>query len=152
MTDKTHTTPKARAMTVLLGGSTFGSIAVSSDEFRAIQRLYGFKPESPNEKPPPPPAPKREDFDLKRKYDDAVEKHEKALKLHASWEDPMALMQAGADRNAFRYAEADGLRIIAWLAKYVPTGEDPLKHIVQLAIECGLDVDPEDAEWATHEE
>lgn len=39
-----------------------------------------------------------------------------------------------------------------WLAKYVPPGEDPLRHLVQLAVNAGWDVDPEDVEWAETEE
>jgi len=57
------------------------------------------------------------------------------------------LKQAGADRNLFRHAEHDGLRIIAWLAKFVEPGTDPLKTVVQLAIDSGLDVSPTDIEW-----
>lgn len=58
-------------------------------------------------------------------------------------------MQAGADRNALRRAEADGLRLVAWLARYVPSGEDPLKTLIQVASDAGFDVDPEDFDWAT---
>lgn len=58
------------------------------------------------------------------------------------------LMAAGARRNALREAEADGLRLMAWLAKYVPVGSDPLKTLVTMAGDAGLDVDAEDLEWA----
>jgi hypothetical protein len=60
-------------------------------------------------------------------------------------------MQAGADRNMVRHAESDGIRLIAWLAKYVPEGEDPLKTLVQLAVDAGWDVDPSDVTWADAE-
>lgn len=59
-----------------------------------------------------------------------------------------ALMQAAADRNAFRHAEADGLRLLAWISRFVPAGEDPLKTLVEMAAESGCDVDPEDVMWA----
>ena len=58
------------------------------------------------------------------------------------------LLQAGADRNMFRHAEHDGLRLLAWLAKWVEPGTDPLKVLVQVAVAAGWNVDPEDAEWA----
>lgn len=77
---------------------------------------------------------------VKRLYKFKPEKKER--------EDLQRLMQAGADRNALRHAESDGLRLLAWLAKYVPAGEDPLKHLVQLASDAGWDVNPEDVAWA----
>ena len=64
----------------------------------------------------------------------------------------VTMMQAGADRNAMRHASCDGLRMLAWLAKYVPAGEDPVKTLVQFAVSAGCDVDPEDIEWSTEED
>jgi hypothetical protein len=58
-------------------------------------------------------------------------------------------VQAGTDRNVMRHAEFDGLRMMAWLAQYVEPGQDPLRTLVQLAIEAGIDVMPEDVDWAT---
>lgn len=148
----TITTPKSRLSMQLLGvGVVAGSVALTRDEFGAINKLYGFKPEKPNKKPPPPKAPNREDFDTQWKYEDALKKHEAALKAHANWQDPMPLMQAGANRNALRHAESDGLRLLAWLARFVPEGEDPLKTLVQAALDAGWDVNPDDVEWAEAE-
>jgi len=135
-------------MALLLGFKVCGSIALTPDEFRGIQKLYRFTPEGPNKKPEPPVAPKPEDFDVEWKYKDALRAHKIALQRHENWEDPQALMQAGADRNALRHAEADGLRLLAWIAQYVPAGEDPLKHLIQMAIEADLVVDPADRDWA----
>jgi hypothetical protein len=56
--------------------------------------------------------------------------------------------QAGTDRNVMRHAEFDGLRMVAWLAQYVEPGQDPLRTLVQLAVEAGIDVTPEDVDWA----
>lgn len=58
------------------------------------------------------------------------------------------LMHAGMTRNAFRHLEGDGARMLAWFARYVPAGADPLKHLVQIVSEAGLDVEGEDVEWA----
>jgi hypothetical protein len=60
--------------------------------------------------------------------------------------------QGGADINLFRHAECDGLRIMAWLARYVPAGEDPLKTVIEMAIAAEFDVDPGDVEYAQGEE
>lgn len=146
------TTPRTAMMMQLLGSAvTAGSVTLSRDEFTAVKKLYGYKKEKPNQKPPPPAAPKREDFDTQYKFDDAARHHERALKAHANWQDPLPLMQAGADRNAIRHAEADGLRLLAWLAKFVPAGEDPLKTLVRAVADAGWDVDHEDIAWADDE-
>lgn len=142
------TTPMAATMVQLLGGVTSGGVAVTHDEFRAIKKLYGYVPEKPNKKPPAPKPPKREDFKGSYEYENARQKHEEALKAHGKWTDPRAFMQAGADRNAFREAEADGLRLLAWIAKFVEPGQDPLKTLIQFAIEAGVSVDPSDVTWA----
>ena len=98
--------PKSEVLLRLLGGKTFKSVALTTDELRAIEKLYGFHPE-----------------------DDV-------------------LYQAGADRDMFRHAEADGLRLLAWIAKYVEKGQDPVKTLIQFASESGVDVSPEDYEGA----
>jgi hypothetical protein len=147
------TTPYAAVMGQLLGvGMVSSSVAMSKSEFKAVQKLYGYVPEKPNEKPPPPPLPVRADFKSEWDFTKALENHKLALKDHTKWTDPRPLYQAGADRNTVRHAEADGLRLLAWIAKYVPEGEDPLKTLVQLASEAGFEVDPADAAWANGDE
>lgn len=56
--------------------------------------------------------------------------------------------QAGADRNLIRHAQLDGLRLVAWLAKYLQEGDDPLAYIVGVMADSGMEVDIEDVEWA----
>ena len=147
------TTPGAAQMMSLLGsGVVTGGVALTRDEFNAVKKLYGFTAEKPNQKPPPPAVPKREDFDAPWKHEQALKDHERALKAHETWQDPRALMQAGADRNVLRDAECDGLRLLAYLARFVPVGEDPVKTLVQLASESGWDTNPSDVEWAETEE
>lgn len=143
------TTPQVALMMQLLGtGPAAEGVIFSRDEFENIKRLYGFVPEKPNQKPPPPKPPEEKSFKLRYQYEDALRKYEQALAAHDKWEDPLPLMQAGADRNAIRHATHDGLRLLAWIAKFVPPGEDPLKTLVQLASDAGFDVDPEDTSWA----
>lgn len=147
------TTPMAATMLELLGGGcTVGSVVLSTSEFDRVRRLYGYEVEQPTPRPAPPAPPVRVEFTTSLEYEAAVRAHEAALKTHAKWQDPLSLMQAGADRNAIRHAECDGLRLLAWIAKYVSPGEDPLKHLIQLAVDAGWDVDPSDAEWAEREE
>lgn len=144
------TTPRTAAMIQLLGtGLHHEGVAFSNDEFKRIKRLYGFVEEPPHEKPSPPPAPNRSDFDSHHAYEIAQREHEELVKRIDKWEDPRAFLQAGADRNALRHAQADGMRLLAWLAKYISQGEDPLRVLIQLASDSGWDVDPADVEWAS---
>jgi len=143
------TTPRAAMMMQLLGsGLVRGGVALSRDEYAAINKLYGFTKEQPNPKPPPPKAPERETFKTSWDFEAAVKKYQEAVKAWQNWQDPRPLMQAGADHNVARTAEVDGLRLVAFLAKFVPAGEDPLKHLIQAASDAGWDVDPSDLEWA----
>lgn len=147
------TTPNAADLMLALGGDLMHEgVAISTDEKRALERLYGFVPEKPNVKPPAPTAPKREEFPAgypgTREYDDAVRRFEQRLAAWQKWEDPRDFMQAGANINLMRRAEVDGLRLVAWLAKFTEPGADPLKAVVQLAYEADWDVDPQDVDWA----
>jgi hypothetical protein len=146
------TTPHAASMIRLLGGQRHAGFVMTKDEKHAVDRLYGYKPELANAKPPPPSPPKREDYANAWEYNDALRKHEAALTAHAQWEDPRSLMQSGADINAMRHAEADGLRLLTWLARHLQPGEDPLRAVVQLAVDAGWDVDHEDVAWAGQED
>jgi hypothetical protein len=97
--------------------------------------------------PPEPPKPTGDRWKDQR----ALEDHERAVEANAKWKDPRAFLQAGADRNAMRHASSDGLRLLAWIAKFVPPGGDPVKTLVQIASEAGFDVDPSDLTWAFDE-
>lgn len=103
------TTPLAQAMMALLGtGVACKSVALSTTEWRNVQRVYGYSSEK----------------------------------------DPNPLIQAGNDRNTLRHAECDGLRLLAWIAAYMPPNEDPMKVLIQLASDAGWDVDSVDVEWS----
>lgn len=144
----TITTPGANFSIELLGAHTYKNLALTTDQLRAIQKLYGFVEEKPNKRPEPPEPPIRSDFNMEYEYENAVHAFDRMKTVFDNWEGPIKLMQAGANHNAIRHAESDGLRVIAWLAKFVPAGEDPLKHVIQMAAEGGLDVDFEDLAWA----
>jgi hypothetical protein len=147
------TTPMTAAMIRLLGaGFRAGGVTLSRDEMGALAKVYGFTPELPNERPPKPerePDPEEETDWERRDRDD---KYKKRVAAWESWTDPRELYQAAADRNMIRHAEHDGLRLIAWLAKHVPAGGDPLKTLVQAVVDAGWDVSPEDAVWAETED
>lgn len=146
-------TPSAKFANELLGGGlVYQGVHLTQSEVDRLRRLYKYEVERPNEKPAPPIAPNRSDFNSEWDYRSAVSRHEDELRNHAKWQDPNALLQAGADRNMVRYAEHDGLRIVAWLSRYTEPGEDPMKSLIRLLMNSGIDIDPSDVTWAMSDE
>lgn len=154
MSDKRNTTtPRAASMIALLGGSTFEGLQFSVSECEDLERFYGFSKSAREQAVEASRA-----LHAARKV--AVEAENQNKK---SWEhkvpDPgpfdeknvRAFLAAGDGRNMFRHAQNDGLRLMAFLARFVEPGLDPLKTLVQLVSDAGWDVDPEDVEWAFDE-
>lgn len=146
-----ETTPAAGEMNALLGYHRLAGIRLSRDEYRAACRLYEFEKEAPDPalRPPlPPPLPEGYVPGEVRRQ------HERATQAHEGWDGKGAAVfaQAGADRNLARELEADGARVVSWLARYLSPGDDPLKAVVRLAISAGWDVNPSDAEWVAEAE
>lgn len=148
----TVTTPAAKEMIELLGsGYRHENITLTQDEMKHLRHLYGFplepsnaRPPKPVQKPYPPNALSWDRNILDREYKQEVAAWEK-------WVDPQGWLQSGSDRNLFRHAAADGLRMVAWLAQYAPKGEDPLKTLIQMAIDSGYDVTPSDVTYSGEE-
>ena len=155
--DRGYCSTPSTAQTVSVCGGELrrGSVAISRDEYRSLQRVYGFVDESSRLRPEPPVEPTRKDFPADRAFDDAMRQYRSAYASWEAWTDPRPFFQAGADVSMLRYAEVDGLRIVAWLARVMrgtAPGADPLKAVVQLAIDAGWDVDPADVSWAKNDE
>lgn len=55
-------------------------------------------------------------------------------------------LRAGSTVNVYRWVQRDGLRVMAFLARYLEKGQDPVKLVAQLCIEAGYDV-PDDHDW-----
>lgn len=145
------TTPSAETVNTLLGsGIRYEGVVLTREETEHLQKLYGYKEEQPQKRPNRPVEPKRTDYGH-YEYEDAIRLYKRQVKAWEQWEDSSKLMQAGADRNMLRHAAHDGLRIIAWLAKYVEPGQDPLKEIVKMIVDRGYDVEPSDVSWAEEE-
>jgi hypothetical protein len=134
-------------MIALLGGSSFESVSFTRDQVRALSRVYGF------------------DADLNARLDEAERQHaeqeqatkERHAQVGAKY--PLVLrpfdraamrrfMQSGDERNLFRHAKRDGLRIMAFLSRFCDPDEDPVKVVVRVMHAAGYDVDPADMAWA----
>ena len=146
------TTPSAATMITLLGASLQheGNL-LSRSEYQALSKVYGFSVEKPGTRPPKPvQAPYKGKTSFDRQDED--KEYARQVANWERWQDPQAMMQAGADRNLARRAQHDGFRLVAWIAKYVEPGEDPLKTLIQMASDAGFDVDPADYDYAVMEE
>lgn len=143
--------PHSATSIELLGGVTRNGVTVSKGEFEAMQRLYRMKQEKQVKRPPEPVPPKSSEFPSDREYAQALSQYEEAHARWRKWEDPSVLLQAGADVGTFRCAEEDGLRMVAWIAKFASPGEDPLKVLVRMAADAGFDASS-DLGWAEEEE
>ena len=62
------------------------------------------------------------------------------LRKVANNEPGATMVKAALDRDMFRLAQRDGVRIMAVIAEHIENGEDPVKFIVQMMIESGLDM------------
>jgi hypothetical protein len=137
----------------LLGGQTHNGLALSTGEIRGLEKLYGFTDEY------------YEDMkaELKLSYEQSLVRHTESIAAYDAWrkspfprtpryltepgkppkepdyEGAVKLSKAGAFRNLMRFAEKDGLRVMAVLAKYMEDEKDPLELIAHLLAEAGFD-------------
>ena len=141
-------TPSAALSIALLGGDRYEGVTISRDECDALQRLYGFDITS---------AAKEARDHAEAAHKVAMAEYDAAMAKRSRW-DPVPpvpvlqpdgaarLMVAGASRNMFRHAEADGLRMVAAVARYLSPGDDPVRFLISIMAEAGLDVG-EDPDW-----
>lgn len=141
-------TPSAATSIALLGGARFNGVTVSRDEWSALQRLYGFDLDG---------AAREARAYAEDAHKAALAAHEATMAKRDPWASvlPAPVMEAdatarfavaGGGRNLFRHAEADGLRMVAAVARFLQPGEDPVRFLIAIMIEAGLDV-MEDPDW-----
>ncbi len=147
-------TPNDEALLRLHGGGLrHEDVVVTDGQLCAIRTLYGFYVEPPGQKPPAPvppvkPTARFESSKDAYAYERTVEEYKRAKDGWDRWSDPRKFMQAGADLSAMRFASSDGLRMLAWIARFIEPGADPVKTLIQLATDAGWDIDPDDVRWA----
>ena len=59
-------------------------------------------------------------------------------------------LSTGTDRNLSRYAEVHAMRVLAFLARFLEPGQDPVQLVAQLCSDAGYDV-PELCEFESDE-
>lgn len=141
-------TPSAATSITLLGGDRYEGVTISLDERDALQRLYGVDTRC---------AAKDARAHAEASHKAAMVEYEAAMAKRSRWDPPIPvpvlqtegaarLMVAGANRNMFRHAEADGLRMVAAVARYLAPGDDPVRFLISIMAEAGIDVQ-EDPDW-----
>ncbi len=142
-------TPSAAVSIDLLGGHRCEGVAISRDQLRALERLYKFDLSGSVEKAR---------AHAQQAHADAVANYEAAKAKCGPWDQPpeppkppdllgAAKWQSGGDiRNLMRHAEADGMRMIAAIARYLSPGDDPVRLLLSLMAQAGFDV-TEDPGW-----
>ena len=66
--------------------------------------------------------------------------HERVMRLYGFQHDDNVLMNAGAEVRAWREAQTDGLRLMAFLAEYLERGEDPVVYVARMLADAGYEV------------
>lgn len=145
-------TPGDGVLTHLFGGEALEGVCFTRDQLKHLKSLYGY-----------------EDTIDKELVDDARVKHasnhiaavadwHKKHPRPTSWDgkppelepfnekDITTFVKAGGQLGMLRRAQRDGLRVMAFLAKYCQ-GEDPVKVVARLASDAGYDVDPGIMDW-----
>ena len=138
-----YSTPSSRDMCALLGGGEqYQGVTISRDEQAALGAYYEYDLSrvGPDVSPPspPPPPPNDATWIERDAYKRALADHERAVARH----DPQGqhkFQLAGAQLYMAREASSDGLRVMAWLARFLRPGDDPVQFVAQLAADAGMD-------------
>lgn len=140
------------ARTLLItNGVTVGDVAITRGKLRHMERLYGFDLDA---------AAQDAATKSHEQHVAALARHEEEKAKATGWDrdrlvppkrtEPadVASFQFGGDtRDLLRYAEADGMRMVALIAAYLEPGEDPVRRLAKMLMDQGYDV-PVSPEWA----
>lgn len=130
---------------------TVGDVAITRGKLRHMERLYGFDLDA---------AARDAATKSQKQHAAALARHEQEKAKATGWDrdrlappkrpepSDVASFQSGGDtRDLLRYAEADGMRMVALIAAYLEPGEDPVRRLAKMLMDQGYDV-PVDPEWA----
>ena len=157
-------TPSTWAMMRLLGDwNSFEGVALSREQEKALMAFYDFddaldvrKAQEAQEAQVTAWEERRQmhaqakeagdwaAYDIKygcRKFSEKPRLPEKPKPTN-----PLPFLRAGATKNMLRFCRRDGLRVMAFLARYLERGEDPVRLVAKLCIEAGYDV-TNDSDW-----
>jgi len=142
-------TPTDETMIQLLGGQPYDCVTFTNDQVRSLYSSYGHTYYDKAEVEKDLVGKWEENCaHLREKYAEAVKKRMWVTKLelpkrpddetvqgHINW------LMAGSQINMFKHVKCDGLRVMAYLAKFLEVGEDPVKLIANMAVDAGFDAE-----------
>jgi hypothetical protein len=108
----------------ILGGITFEGNTITHEQVRNFSEFYGYK------------------IDIKKLYIEPSSPRSKK-QYPRKEEDPEVLFHAGSFRNMTREIINDGIRVMAFLSKYLDKNEDPVNLVAKAFINAGYDVTDE---------
>jgi hypothetical protein len=137
-------------MVELLGGQSFEGVTFTTDQVRRLQAYYGIDPAKTEEFVEHAIAAReaerarvkeereKKEADPLRSRFDKLPEIPKPLSEKEK-EDLRTFERAGSGRNIFRHVRSDGLRLMAFLSKFLEKDEDPVKFVHDLCMEAGYD-------------
>jgi|APSaa5957512622_1039677.scaffolds.fasta_scaffold164042_1 hypothetical protein len=142
-------TPTDETMIQLLGGQAYDGVTFTNDQIRSLYSSYGHTYYDKDEVEKDLVTQwEKNCANLREKHAEAVKKRmwvtklelpkrpdAEAVQSHINW------MMAGSQVNMFKHVKCDGLRAMAYLAKFLEKGEDPVKLIANMAIDAGFDAE-----------
>ena len=142
-------TPMDAVMAELTGYLHFEGVGFTRDQKKRLAAYYGFTDAYIQDQVDSARA-KHEERQKKIEEKEAEKKAQKGQWYRASYGAEPALRpfdeeairkmhQAGSDRNLLRHVRSDGLRVMAFLSKYLERHEDPVEFLEGLCSEVGLD-------------
>jgi hypothetical protein len=142
-------TPSSEMLIALLGGSSFEGVRVSRDELRHLLHFYKISDQVRAQLVAEAKVKHEVYIERIKKENEGLSKFDQHfVPLPFDGDAVWRFIEAGDERNMFREAAHDGLRIMAFLSKYLEPDQDPVKLVIQMAVAADFDVSPEDAAWA----
>ena len=131
------------AVISLLGGRSHSAgVTMTRDQWARLGKFYTYdlSPEGPPTPLPAEPARPAPDADYYKRqdYEAAMRAWRQACANHS----PQGVHKfalAGAERNLDRHVAADGVRLMAFLSRFLEDGQDPVALVAQLLAEAGYD-------------
>ena len=142
--------PCDKTSLTLLGGVTTGnSTLITNSQYKALLKFYDFDLDyaKKHAKYAVDSYQKRYEADLREYQEDRTRTVREPKKPDAEkvYKEHLALMEAGDRGNLWKHVEGDGQRVMAFLARHLEVGEDPVRLLENILTEVGYGMSP--GEW-----
>jgi len=146
-------TPFDKTSIALLGGHTFEGVNFTLDQAKRLRDFYGLDPNFEKRSVQwSVEAREKERERIEAENEAKAPFQTKQIPPPLSEDDKRGMLrfyEAGRDVGCFRRARTDGLRVMAYLSKFMEKGEDPVRFIQGLCADAGYDAPDE---WGDDED